>query len=67
MSGGHFGYKQYKIWEIADSIERLINDRYCYRHVYVDDGEFFHKSPCRTGYRWMCFSGLKLQLNPKKR
>lgn len=40
MSGGHFDYKQYHIGEIADSIERQINN----------NGEPYTKEELKDGY-----------------
>lgn len=37
-----------------EAIAKAFNDRYCYRHPYAKDSEFFSHSFCRNGYRWMC-------------
>lgn len=65
MSGGHFDYSQYKIGEIADSIEDYLNGHsldeddlmdldspYCYREKEECDycKEHKHSMPNRYGY-----------------
>lgn len=36
------------------AIAKAFNDRYCYRHPYAKNDEFFSHTFCRKGYRWMC-------------